>query len=301
LREKLRLIPTVDDVIEAVVLGEQITSDTLTPEIIAGLLIRAADERKIDTSEITVGHLRETSYHFLGDRSLVSLVNHAQRNKPPDKTAIQFLQEMSQQEIRRQRELGAQAKNPRSTLDSTTSAEVLRTAWQAARRIFPGDNEDAADAVGEGVLYVVNKCAKAPDTIQNLPAFTYIATKTRAMQIYNGKKREVFLDPQDPLDSPSSSNPLDLRITSKILPSVASAEKEFFTDEDGGDEMIPRVKEALKRLPPERKRGREIIEAILSGLTYQQISMELDIPIGSIGPTLARTAKALKEILDAEE
>jgi len=268
LREKLRLIPTVDDVIDAVVLGEQITSDMFTSEIVGGLLIRAADERKIDTSEITVGHLRETSYHFLGDRPLHLLVNYAKRNKPPSITVMQFLQIMAQDEIRRRR-----------SAERARAKEMLEAASSAAKKVFPEakDRENARDAAGDGLLYMVERSSKNPETIRSLPALTHVATKSRAFNLFRHTEKEESVEDLSNLSSPRQQNPADIV--------VAKDETE-------------RIRQAIKRLPA---RWRAIVEGILAGFSYEEISAELNISEGAIGPTLNRAAEKIRNEIGIKE
>jgi len=91
LREKLGVQPTVDDVIQVSFLGGKIDPEAFTPVVIEELLIRAADELGIDRSEIHTGHLRNTSFHFFGDRPLDLLVTYARRYKPANESVSQFL------------------------------------------------------------------------------------------------------------------------------------------------------------------------------------------------------------------
>lgn len=63
-------------------------------------------------------------------------------------------------------------------------------------------------------------------------------------------------------------------------------------------EQHQKLRQLLQRLPPKQ---RDVIALFhLQGKSYSQISQQLDMPIGSIGPTLRRAEARLKEWMETE-
>jgi len=66
------------------------------------------------------------------------------------------------------------------------------------------------------------------------------------------------------------------------------------------EERRVEVREAMAQLPP---RWRQLLVALMADPTpsYEDVSADLAIPIGSIGPTRGRALRRLNELLDADE
>lgn len=80
-----------------------------------------------------------------------------------------------------------------------------------------------------------------------------------------------------------------------VQPAQADEEKD---DKTSGLERLEEVERLLNKLPT---REREVVRLhYIEGRTYEEISMELEIPVNTIGPILSRARKKLRDDAGAE-
>lgn len=148
LHEKAALRPTVDDVIETVLLGERIPQETFTPLIVEGLLTRAIAEDKSSLADLKMEKLRTTQYRFLEGRTLNFLVSHSKRHKPPGMPVMEFLVKPAEEIRERRLQFIAEAKRIRD-LNRVNGGVLRYTALRDAglltdqlTEVFSGGEEE---------------------------------------------------------------------------------------------------------------------------------------------------------------
>ena len=109
-----------------------------------------------------------------------------------------------------------------------------------------------------------------------LPGWIATTTRNEALRLLKARKRTVSVDPQ-------------IGFALEEVPDDEGLDGELLRDE-----QHHALREGLRALRPAQ---RALLELLMADppLSYDEISRELDMPIGSIGPTRARCLEALRQ------
>lgn len=157
-------------------------------------------------------------------------------------------------------------------------AQYSRLIW-AMTRDFKLSESDAADVVQATWLRLLEHIARIehPDRVGS-----WLATTARheCLRHIAARKRLVLVqDDDDALAEAVSHQP---EVDERLL----------------ADERAQAVRDALSRLP---WRWQRLLELLMSDppASYLEISAQLDLPVGSIGPTRGRCLERLRELLQS--
>jgi RNA polymerase sigma factor (sigma-70 family) len=109
-----------------------------------------------------------------------------------------------------------------------------------------------------------------------VPSWIATTTRNEALRVLQSRRRTTSVDPQLGFALDDATDHVDL------------------DDEMLRDERHHALREGLRELRPQH---RDLLILLLADppLSYQEISRQLGIPIGSIGPTRARSLEALRQ------
>jgi RNA polymerase sigma-70 factor (ECF subfamily) len=141
-------------------------------------------------------------------------------------------------------------------------------------RSFPLKPEDTEDLAAEVLLQIVqNDYAVLRQFRSKSSLATYLTVVARRICVHELARRSAAREVQPPVTG---------------APEIE--------EEDGAAVGLERLEEVEKLLGKLRSREREVVRLhYIEGRTYEEISTELNIPVNSIGPILARARSKLRK------
>jgi RNA polymerase sigma-70 factor (ECF subfamily) len=148
-------------------------------------------------------------------------------------------------------------------------------------RSFPLRPEDTEDLAAEILLQIVAKDYSVLRQFQgNSSLATYLAVIARRICVHELAQRAAAREVQPPNGEAARTEPEDTGSRPEM-----------------GLERLEEVQKLLAKLP---SRERQVVRLYyLEGRTYEEIAIELNIKVNSIGPILSRARKMLREVTQA--
>jgi RNA polymerase sigma-70 factor (ECF subfamily) len=148
--------------------------------------------------------------------------------------------------------------------------------WRTVRRLVRGE-ADAADCFQETFVSAFQVAEREP--IRNWGGLLQRMATARALDWLRREKRRAWIGGDEALDQAASDE-------------VSSIDRAM------GDELAERLKEALVELPAQQQEVFCLRE--LGQMSYEEISSEMAMSVDSVGVTLHRAKKKLRELLASE-
>jgi RNA polymerase sigma factor (sigma-70 family) len=149
--------------------------------------------------------------------------------------------------------------------------------WSLTRQFRLGDS-DAEDVAQTAWLRLIENIDRIerPDRIGSWLATT---VRRECLRRLEAGKRAVFVDDEGAFDA--------------VISYLPGADERVLTEDRARE-----VRDALARLP---RRWRRMLDLLMADppVSYAEISTELGLPVGSIGPTRGRCLNRLRDLLEA--